>query len=408
MRPNYGQNCFADLPGVVRACLTGEPFAPGLQGLPSALLRQYDAVIFVLADAFGWRFFERFAKRDPFLQRFAQAGSVARWTSQFPSTTAAHVTCMNSGLACGQSGVFEWQYYEPTLDAVIAPLLFSFAGGKARETLKPTGIQPEQLYPAKTFYQDLQQRGVTSSIYQHREYARSTYTDWMARGAQVKPYLTLPEALVNLRRQLAQTKTPAYFFLYFDKIDAIGHEYGPDSPQMDAEIETFLFCMERALMQPLLGKAKNVLLILTADHGQVETDPRTTIYLNRDPRFKHFERYLRTNAKGEILPPGGSARDLFLYIKDEWLDEAYHFLTAQLGEQANVCKTQDLIDQGYFGPQPLSPSFLARIGNLVVLPVAGESVWWYEKDKFEQNFYGHHGGLTPAEMEIPVCLYAFE
>ena len=27
---------------------------------------------------------------------------------------------------------------------------------------------------------------------------------------------------------------------------------------------------------------------------------------------------------------------------------------------------------------------------------------WYEPGKFEQKYYGHHGGLTPQEMEIPL------
>ena len=27
--------------------------------------------------------------------------------------------------------------------------------------------------------------------------------------------------------------------------------------------------------------------------------------------------------------------------------------------------------------------------------------------RFEQKFYGHHGGLTPGEMEIPLLMYAF-
>jgi len=46
------------------------------------------------------------------------------------------------------------------------------------------------------------------------------------------------------------------------------------------------------------------------------------------------------------------------------------------------------------------------VGNLVILSYRYESVWWYEKGKFEQNFYGHHGGLTPQEMET--ILYTCE
>lgn len=407
IRPNYGQGCFADLPTLIKRCLIGQPLLPDQNALWGDMVNLYDTVIFVLTDAFGWRFFERFADRSPFLQRFVQEGKALRWTSQFPSTTSAHVTCMHTGLTSGQSGIFEWQYYESQLDAVITPLMFSFAGDKPRDTLKLAGVQAHQLYPTQTIYQELQQWGVTSYAYQHRDYTPSTYSDWMFRGAEVRPFTTLPEGLVNLQQQVSKSSGPAYFFFYFDKIDALAHTYGPASAQTEAEITTFLFCMEQLLMQPLLKTARNTLLVVTADHGQIETDPQTAIYLNLEPRLKGLQRYLRTNQQGEILVPGGSPRDLFLYVKDIWLDHAVRFLSERLGDKAAIWKTQDLIDQGYFGPPPFSPFFQERVGNLVILPNAYESIWWYEKGKFEQKFYGYHGGLTPQEMEIPVCLYRF-
>jgi hypothetical protein len=94
---------------------------------------------------------------------------------------------------------------------------------------------------------------------------------------------------------------------------------------------------------------------------------------------------------------------MFLYIKDEMLAEAQDFLGKRLMGRAEVIQTEWLIDGGYFGPL-ISSQFRARVGNLVILPHRYESVWWYEKDKFEQRFYGHHGGLTPQEMEIPLLI----
>ena len=113
-----------------------------------------------------------------------------------------------------------------------------------------------------------------------------------------------------------------------------------------------------------------------------------------------MERFIKTNRNGDLIVPAGSARDMFLYVKDDLLDEAQAFLSSRLAGKAEVVKSTWLMENGYFGPR-VSPQFLARVGNLVILPHRYESVWWYEKDKFEQRFYGHHGGLTPQEMEIP-------
>jgi predicted AlkP superfamily pyrophosphatase or phosphodiesterase len=388
IKPRYDEGGFASIPGRIK-----KAFASG----------DYDVVLLFLVDGFGWRFFERFQEM-PFLKRIAKQGTVEKLISQFPSTTAAHITTIHTGLPVGSTGVYEWFYYEPQLDRLIAPLLFSFAGIKERDTLKPTGIQPESLYPRGIFYPELKKMGVEAYVFGASEYTPSMYSSIVMVGTEQHSFRTLPEALINLRLLLEKQTKPTYIYLYFDKIDAICHKYGPNSPQAEAEIETFLLTMEYYI-ERIFNERKRILFLMTADHGQVEIDPQTTIYLNTHPRFAGMENFLKTNRSGQLLVPAGSARDMFLYIKQDLLDEAQSFLAARLDGRADVVKIASLIEDGYFGPE-VSSRFRERVGNLVILPYQYESVWWYEKNKFEQQFYGHHGGLTRQEMET--VLYSHE
>ena len=389
IKPCYDLHGFASLPQRVTELLTGP--------------QKYDAVILFLIDGFGWRFFEKF-QQVPFLKTIAREGQVEKLIAQFPSTTAAALTTLHSGMPVGEHGIFEWYYYEPTLDAIIAPLLFSFAGTGERDTLKAAGAKPRRLFPNTTLYQSLKKQGVTSTIFQHREYTPGTYSNVVFDGATARGYRDLPEALVTLSQLLEKSDPPAYFVLYNEKIDGVAHDHGPDSPQTEAEILVFLLAMEQVFLKALARSGKRTLCLLTADHGQMETDPQTTVYLNREPRFTGIEKFLKTNRQGELLVPAGSARDFFLYIQAGMVEEAQAFLTPRLEGQAEVRKVADLMWEGYFGPV-LSPRFCARAGDLVILPHRGESVWWYEKDKYEQRFRGHHGGLTPQEMEIPLLMW---
>ena len=72
---------------------------------------------------------------------------------------------------------------------------------------------------------------------------------------------------------------------------------------------------------------------------------------------------------------------------------------------ADVIKTNDLVANGYFGKPPVCADLLARLGNLTILPHPNKCVWWYEEGKFDQKFFGMHGGLSPVEMEIPLGLW---
>jgi len=388
IKPRYDESGFASLPARVE-----KAFASGM----------YDAVVLFLIDGFGWRFFERF-QNFPFFKRIAAHGRIEKTFSQFPSTTAAHVTTLHTGLPVGVSGVHEWFYYEPLVDQVIAPLLYSYSGTRERDTLKTSGVSPELIYPRGVFYPALKKMGVDSYLFGMREYTPSTYSGVVMRGLEQRAFKTLTEALINLGMLLEKQTRPTYINLYYDKIDSIAHEYGPNSVQVEAEIETFLLTMEYFIERVFKGN-KRVLFLMTADHGQVEVDPDTTVYINTHPQFTGVERFIKTNRNGQLLIPAGSARDMFLYVKDEMLDEAQEFFTTRLEGRADVVRTETLINENYFGLE-VSSRFRERVGNLVLLPYRHESVWWYEKGKFEQQFYGHHGGLTPQEMET--VLYSHE
>lgn len=403
LKPLYDDYGFARIPGLVRTLLTDERGDGSHGRLLGPLHDRYDIVVLLLIDAFGWRFVEHYAGRDPFLERVFAEGMVTKLTSQFPSTTAAHVTTIHTGLPVGASGVFEWFYYEPLVDQLIAPLMYSYAGDKANDTLRASGVSPEQLYPTTTLYQALERHGVRSYLFQHRSYAYSPYSQVVSEGATTVPYATLAEALVNLARHVEAQRERAYYCLYFDAIDAVCHRYGPDSPQLAAEIELFLTAMERIFLRSLAGSRRRVLYLMTADHGQIGIDPATTVYLNR--ACPEIGRFFRANRAGKLLVPGGSPRDMFLYVHDDRLEEARELLQRQLEGVAEVHRIADLIAHGYFGTTHPSEQLLGRIGNLVVLPYEGESVWWYEQGRFEQNFYGSHGGLTRDEMETQLLAW---
>ena len=115
-----------------------------LPGRIAALTREHERVAVVLLDAFGWAFVQRHADH-PLLRRLA----IEPVASQFPSTTTAHLTTLYTGLPVEQHGLYEWQIYEPALDAIVLPLPFVDA------RTAPLPLDPRVLVPGPTFFEQL-------------------------------------------------------------------------------------------------------------------------------------------------------------------------------------------------------------------------------------------------------------
>ncbi len=398
-RPLYTDYAFSRIPDTIARLLTGR----GPHCLPSDTVGgrydKYDCAVFFLIDGFGWEFFERYAAKYPLLQRFSQEGTASKISSQFPSTTAAHITSIHTGKEVADTGIYEWFYYEPLVDRMIAPLLFSYAGDHETETLLKDGYRPEAIFPFETVYQKLAKQGVRSIVMQQEAIAHSSYSKVMLAGAEVVPYGHFTQALDRLVELLdAPVKQPTYFFVYHGDIDATGHRHGIASGQFDAAVDFCWTTIETHFWQKAASSPNKTAVLFTADHGMTPVDPKTTILLNEI--CPELTEMVKNNRQGLPLVPAGSCRDFFLHIEEDCLPEAQKLLEGELKGVADVVLVKTLLDERFFGSRAPSKRLKERIGNLVVLPYRGEGVFWkFEKHRLEQHFYAAHGGLTPDEME---------
>jgi Type I phosphodiesterase / nucleotide pyrophosphatase len=131
VRPLYDSYGFARIPGTLLRLFGDETAAALPADVLPALGDAPPRVVAVLVDALGWAIAERLAERAPLLARLRQDGVVSQLTTQFPSTTTAHVTTLHTAQTVGEHGAYEWYIYEPSLDRIVCPLMASFAGGEA-------------------------------------------------------------------------------------------------------------------------------------------------------------------------------------------------------------------------------------------------------------------------------------
>ncbi len=373
--------CFDQLPATLERLLTGQT-----DGQP-LLHERADRVVLVYLDAFGWRFVER-QESHPLLERARADGIARRIHSQFPSTTTAHVTTIHTGLPVADHGLYEWHVYEPSLDRLVTPLLYSFSGDHERDTLAGV-LEPHDLYPAGGLYPRLRAAGVELVAVQPAAIARSIPNSVLLEGVRVLPYADPAEGLAAAAAALDAAER-GYAFVYLDAVDTFMHLHGSEHPEVDDAFAAQLTAVIETRFPP------GTLVLLTADHGMTPVDPARTYYVNEV--WPELGDHLRRGADGKPLAPAGSCRDLFLHVLDGELETVRDELGARLDGVAEV------VDTRTFFPAP-PPALARRLAELVVLPVYGEAVWWHEPGRFDQHLHAQHGGLTPHEREIPLLGY---
>lgn len=385
--PDYGGYCFARIPDTVRSVLPvdardARPPDPLPDEALDGFAETYDRVLVILVDGFGIDAWKRHAD-DPFLERFADAGRVTPLTTIYPSETAAAITTFHTGRLPAEHGVIGWNVYEPSIDAAFQAFDVRPKGGREPIDVEPPGvIDGDPIYPA------LDEAGVDC---RHVVPFEETYAGATAHTYELEE---LDEFGRRLDSAFDAGDGPAYLFAYLPHVDHAAHAHGTASTAYRGAVRAVFDAIESAIDAIDAKSAGETLVVLTADHGHVDTDPDRNVDLEeREAVMANLERH----ADGEPVRFAGSPRNVHLHLREGTIENVRERLLAEL--DARVFTRDEVLDRGLFGHREPSGTFRRRLGDLVL--THRDLGTWYGAEAGELELVGMHGGLHADEMLVP-------
>ena len=382
-RPDYAGGGIVNLMASIIRARGGEADYPSLDLLPPATIAGHTNLLLLVIDGLGadW-----LAARSPggILHRHC-LGAI---TSVFPPTTATAITTFLTGDAPQQHALTGWFTYLRELGCVM-----SILPGNPRYGGVGYGQAGVDL-GALLNHRPIASRLATRTLILTPDHiAYSDFNRAHLGPAECRPFRGLTDGLRQAARALREDQAPKYLYLYWPGLDSLGHEVGMASPAAARH----LAAIEQALTDFLVAIAgTDTLVLVTADHGQIDTRPADNIHLADHPQL----------ASCLALPLCGEPRAAFCYLRPRRVNTFVDYCQEVLGDRVSLHPSGELVEQGLFGHGAPDPRLEERTGDFTLLMRGA----WVIRDRLpSEKAYtqiGVHGGLSATELQVPLCLIA--
>ena len=164
--------------------------------------------------------------------------------------------------------------------------------------------------------------GVEAHALQHGSIVNSGLSKMYFRDVNPKAFNGISDMCINLRELLEHKRQDRlYVWMYWDHVDYFSQFYGPDDERTVEEFGNFSASLERLFLQRLSRAARqDTLLILSADHGQINTQPDPYYDLNEHPDLTRRLHILPTgeNRMAYLFVRPGQTEAVHEYIQRRW------------------------------------------------------------------------------------------
>ena len=357
VRPEYDGACITNL---VPALLEW-PDAPSW--MPPAALAA-DQVVLLVLDGLGWCQLQDHRDQLPVMSSL-EGGPI---TTVAPSTTAAALTSIATGLPPGEHGVVGYRIRLE--NDVVNMLRWSTDRGDARGAHPPTVVQPHEAFC-----------GQRPAIVTRAEFSTTGFTQAHLAGARFHGYRVM-SSLVGQVTELVRGGEP-FVYAYYEGVDKVAHEYG-----LGAYYRAELRSADTLVSWLLEDLPAGTAVVIVADHGQVETgdniiEPHPTVLASTSMQ-------------------SGEGRFRWLHARPGRARALYEAARTHHDAHAWVRTRDEVIDEQWFGPK-VGDELAARLGD-VCLVAKGTVAFHDPADTGPFRLIGRHGSLTAAEMLVPLLV----
>jgi Type I phosphodiesterase / nucleotide pyrophosphatase len=327
----------------------------------------------LLVDGMGLELLPFAAPHAPLLAALlaGEVGRVDELSSVFPSTTPTNLVSSGTGSLPGRHGVLGFTLNVPGTDRVLTHVNWK------------DDPRPDEWQPVPSLFTRANAAGIETAVVGRSSFEGSGLT--VAAYGPTR-YVGADDPDLVADRMLAAFADASLVHGYHADLDTAAHAHGVDSPQWHQAAAG----VDRLIRRIASALPPDVALLVTADHGGFNVPAGTRIDLGVDPELSAGLRVVAGEPRVRYLHtvPGAQADVLATW-------------RGRLAGRADVLDRDEAIGSGLFGP--VSPEHALRLGDVVVICTGDTALLatgWESPDT--AKLVGFHGGLTPAEMRIPL------
>lgn len=326
----------------------------------------------LMIDGLGSGNIRQAAGHAPFLNGLLAKSSGI--SSVFPTTTAAALTSLGTGLMPGQHGVLGYSVMNRQ-----SQLPLNMLNGWGSEAL------PEHWQANQTVAMQGSGQGIDVTFVGPAEYEDSGFTRAFMRGAKYVPAKSVEERLSATAKLLASRQSQLVY-CYVPELDQTAHAFGVESTKWLAAIES----LNAELSVFATSLAKDAGVLLTADHGVMDV-----------PAANHI--FLDDLIQSGLLAVTGDPRCQFLYLSEpSQAGDMAERLNDQLGGRAIALSREQVVHLGLYGDD-VEHEIQLRMPEIFIIGVKNCAIYHrgFAPPK-SLNMIGQHGGLSDLELQIPL------
>ncbi|WP_100444218.1 alkaline phosphatase family protein [Glycomyces xiaoerkulensis] len=376
MRPAYATGTLADVMPAALAAL-GVPGDGEALLLRDGRLEGVRRIAVLLLDGFGYHLLRQAAQASATVEAIhnGELGTLAPITATVPSSTPISLASLACGMPPGRHGIIGFTLRVPETGDLVTHIRWE------------GGPEPETWQPHPTVFERAAADGVACTAVSNGAFRDTGLTRAIYRGADWLPATTPGEVAAETLNALSRGDR-SLVYSYLPNVDTAGHFHGIGSPEWLHAVASVAATVDDLLTD----LPRDAALLVTADHGMVNLTER--LHVDERPELL-----------AGVEAVAGDGRMRYLHVEPGAADEVTAAWSEAVAGRAEIIGRDEAIDRGWFGPETTDDS-RERIGDLVVACSETFAVVGVEGEPPHiARLIGQHGGLTAAEMAVPLWTY---
>ncbi len=384
--PNYQGGSIVNLMSSIGRAWGAEFFYPVLKELPPDELYHSRNIVMIVIDGLGYEYLKKQGHQTVLWKNLR-----GKMTSVFPSTTAACVTTFATGLAPQQHAVTGWYMLLKEL-GIVAKIL-PFVPRNGGEPFSKHNVKAELIFKLATFSQAI--KGQAYAV-MPQDIVNSDYTKFFSRGAKKVSYSeeSLPSFFRTLKSVIYANNHRKFIYAYWSEYDSLCHDHGTTASVVKRHFQDILLKFS-TFVEHLHGT--NSTIIVTADHGFIDTGPDRRILLKDHPQL------MRTLS----LPFCGEPRATYCYVHPARAADFERYVTERLSNYCQFFKSEELIQNNIFGLGEPNEALFDRVGDYVLVMKENYVIKDFLPGEEVKFHIGVHGGVSKEEMFVPLVVLKY-